>query len=681
MDRRYLIAIIVFCIIWAGGIVFAVLRSNRSNKDEDFAVRKKKVKNKGKGLIGSSGYVKIAHFFAKLPLTRKLYARVRSTVAALNPANNREVEAETGKVLLKAVGSGLLVFIVNIILNFTAGFSIFYLCAGVFAAFVIIKGSLTSTIRTIKKNLLEEEQAAFSSIRHNYHTTNAVDSAINLTIGSTNGSMASHLSEIYRIVTSANMDVESAKYIAKRPDRYLLMFLSICTATKEFGDTILENGMSLFNKNVAFLKEEVENEILALKRQIEAFKGLEIWTLVPLFGIKPLEAWAKSNIPQIAEYYTGIFSSAALVFTFLVTYIIYSAIQAMQEGTDDIVSQENSIWSRIAAVPAISKWLNRHISGPKYTYYKNLDSKMRGIGDHTGTRAFIIKRVGFGIIGFVAMFAVFIVGTYSGKKGMLKDFSKDFEESIQLTDEYKAQMRDTATLLVEENINKKAEEIDIKEELKETYGFNDVAAGEVEEAIKQHVSEYKLKYFKWWQFIISVLAGFGLSFLPLAVIAINSPLIDAKRQEEVMQFQTLMLILMHIPSMDVSKILEWMGRFSSVFTENIVRARAKLGSGMKKALVEMKESEVYQPFRDFVDNLLAIDEIGIADAFDEVVSDHEYYMETKKIEKEASIARKAGRAKFLANIPLYVVLVLYLFVPMIRYALKMLEASSTTTGL
>jgi len=666
-----MIAVMAFILVVSVIYTFINLKKN-NKKDEDFVSRKKK----------SSSYsdnefnIKVARFFAKFAPTKKLYARVRATVSTLNPTSSREVESETGKILMKAIVGGVTVFIANIALNFLAGFSIFYLCAGVFAATIIIKASLTNAIREIRMELLLEEQTALSSIRHNYHTTNAVDRAINMTITECKPTIAAHLSEIYRIVTSANMEAESANYIAKRPDRYLLMFLSICTATKEFGDTILENGQSLFNTNIAFLKEEVENEVLALKKQTDAFRGVQTMMLGPLFAIKPLEAWAKTSIPEIGAYYTGIYSSAAIVFTFLATYIIYSVVEGMQDGTDDIVSQNDSIWAKIAQIPFISKWLNRHISGPKYNYYKNLDSKMRGIGDHTGTKAFIVKRVGFGIIGVVAMLAVFFVGTYSGKTKILKDFSNDFNESVQATDEYKEIMRESAELFVSQNINKSTDEINLVSELKSLYGFNDTTAKEIETAIKTHISEYKNKYFKWWQLLLSIAAGFALSFLPLLIIKLNESLIDARRQEEVMQFQTLMLILMHIPSMDVSSILEWMGRFSSVFTESIVAARAKLGSGMKKALLEMKDSEVYGPFKEFTDNLLAIDDIGIADAFDEVRSDHEYYMETKKAEKDASIKKKSEKAHFLCEIPFYMVLGIYLIIPMIRYAISMFEVFS-----
>ena len=138
-----------------------------------------------------------------------------------------------------------------------------------------------------------------------------------------------------------------------------------------------------------------------------------------------------------------------------------------------------------------------------------------------------------------------------------------------------------------------------------------------------------------------------------------------------MQFQTIMLILMHIPGTTVSSILEWMERFSSCFLESITTCRAQLGHGQIKALQAMKDSERFEPFRSFVDCLLSIDKVGVVEAFDEIAADRAYNMESQQLEKTADLQKKGIRANQIAFVPMYVVLGFYLLIPMIRYAVAM----------
>ncbi len=58
----------------------------------------------------------------------------------------------------------------------------------------------------------------------------------------------------------------------------------------------------------------------------------------------------------------------------------------------------------------------------------------------------------------------------------------------------------------------------------------------------------------------------------------------------------------------------------------------------------MKDSESYEAFKDFCDNLISIDKVGVVKAFDEIQTDREYFMKKREQDREENLARKLAKA-------------------------------------
>ena len=118
-------------------------------------------------------------------------------------------------------------------------------------------------------------------------------------------------------------------------------------------------------------------------------------------------------------------------------------------------------------------------------------------------------------------------------------------------------------------------------------------------------------------------------------------------------------------------IAEWLERFSYCFKEEIATCRMNLNSGQERALSDMQALVQYQPFSNFVDNLKAIDKVGVIDAFDEVKQEREYSRKQKEIEMTESLKEKASKARIASYVPVFATLILYMLVPMSLYAVQM----------
>lgn len=658
-------------VIFAALFAILLLRKlkRKKNPEELTRVRQKKTIN----IFGRT-----AIFSSKFFITRRRYNRVREQVANLYPSSTLTIENETGKILFYSYIWAFLCLVAAVWMLIIAGFDLFYGIACVFAGIVLMDMTINSRLAKIKEDLLVGEQKTMQDIRHLYHQEKMIDVAVNRSIELATPIMLPHLNDIFRILTSPKMMQESEEYKNRGGDKHLSVFLQLCVSTKENGDRTAKDGKSVFLTSLGHLKEKVDADILHMRKTQIAFKGLTLITLFPLLGIKLLESWATENMPTISQYYQGIYSTVAVMVTFVVTYIIYSVIEMLKSDSESGIRNE-SVYSRLAKREPFSSVFNRIINR-RYNKYLRIDSEMRAIGDHTGAKAFLMKRTVYAVIGFMMGLLVTIGGTYVGKSDLLDDYYADFAEIKTVTPEYKESMYTMAGDMIKEHLKDDITEEELTAEIKEYYQTTTLTATQVAASVIEHKTEYLDRYYRWWYLVISIIVGLVAAYVPVALLRLNARTIDARRQDEVMEYQTLMLIMMHIPGMSVGKVLEWLEKFSSIFLEDIITCRAELGAGQEKALLKMRDSESFEPFRSFCDCLLGVDRSGLEDAFSEVESEHAYFMKQKEINRDADLVNKKVIAKDLALVPMWLVMGFYLLIPMFRYAMEMFSMFKTATN-
>ena len=137
------------------------------------------------------------------------------------------------------------------------------------------------------------------------------------------------------------------------------------------------------------------------------------------------------------------------------------------------------------------------------------------------------------------------------------------------------------------------------------------------------------------------------------------------REDEVVRFQTIILILMHMDRITIEQILEQMEEFAMVFKDTLEKISDHLVFKGKKVFEEAKDEVSFVPFERLIDAFIASDRIGIRSAFEDVEGDRSYYVEKHKQENEELVKNKALIAKFIAFIPLCSVIIIKLILPFV----------------
>jgi hypothetical protein len=154
-------------------------------------------------------------------------------------------------------------------------------------------------------------------------------------------------------------------------------------------------------------------------------------------------------------------------------------------------------------------------------------------------------------------------------------------------------------------------------------------------------------------------------------------------ENEVMQFQTIILMLMKIERVNVEMILEWIERYANIFKEPISKCVNNFESGAWEALEELKNELSFEQLIRLVEGLQsAVESIPIREAFDELDTERAYYQEKRKESNDRLISRKSMIGKVFGFAPMVVLFVGYLIVPLCVIGLtSMTEAFNTMSAM
>lgn len=174
------------------------------------------------------------------------------------------------------------------------------------------------------------------------------------------------------------------------------------------------------------------------------------------------------------------------------------------------------------------------------------------------------------------------------------------------------------------------------------------------------------EYLKWVELVIAFLIGYIMYHIPVIVLRFQRKMRQMEMEDEVMQFQTIILMLMYIERVSVEYIIEWLERFAHIFKEPLSTCLNNYESGAWQALEQLKEDVPYKPFVRIVESLQsAVENVKLTDAFDELETERNFFQEKRKEANERLIKKKAAIGKVIGFTPMVALFVGYLIVPLV----------------
>lgn len=689
MSTQFLLYVIygilaVFAIIVT---VYFILKK-KMNKSEYQQIRKLRQGTETNKFSKEILYQKLYLTYSKIPYIKTYIFKLRRRLEIINVDDEYATRRDSAKIMTRVLFIVIPIMTLSIIATHTN-----YLLMSIILIFELfmVDAFIDASVDGLDNNLLKQQLDFFAEIRHAYHEFNMVEEAIYQISQDDEKTISKQGEKIYEVLISNDPETELEKYYDIAPNPYLKEFAGISYLTKEFGDRKVDKA-SLYLKNVNNITEEMQIEILKRDKIDYVFQSLSIISIVPVLFLEPLKNWSINNFNFTEAFYQGKPGMIVQILVILLTVICYVLLRRVKNnGSTDkkAVNMENPWQAKVYKNPIGKRIVNLFLPKNGTKEYLKVQKLLKDSASKLKMEWFYINRLAIGIATFIVTLFLTVqlhsisikwVYTEPTYQYNLLGGSTELEKrrAIEITESdnkflnmFRGKL-DTTEAEIEREVRRSRDYQDAKEE--EITGKN----GAVKRIYKK-LQKVNSEYLQWYEVLIALVFMVIGYMSPLILLKIQYKVRLMEMEDEVMQFQTIILMLMRIERVNVEIILDWLERYSDIFKEPISKCVNNYEAGAWEALEVLRTDTNYPLFIRIVESLqAAVEKIPIIDAFDELDSERDYYQAKRRESNERLIARKGRIGKLIGFAPMVVMFVGYLIIPLVYIGLTSMSTSMNT---
>lgn len=656
-------AMLVGLLCLGGAVLLAVLAIKAGRQ------KGRNTKNLGKGGRYAATLI---HFYSVLnhySLTRALIQPIRNRLEVYGDDDERTIRKKTVTFFLAATGLSILSLLLFWLITHDPLMLLLFGLILVFLADAVVDIAVTD----IQIRLMKQQLTYHELLRHKYYELKSVEDANYEACSELNTretfEMYAQAERINDILSAKDMESSLTGYYDTAPNKYLKLLAGMIYMTREYGDSQI-NGCSVFIKGIGYLSNEIRAEIFKREKLKYALRSLNVIAVLPVFFVKPIREWAGKSFAPLETFYTGrlgIILGVLTIAAAFLSYLTLKRIQRFDRSTKpdlDKKTLEERLYSK-ALHPVVDRLIPRGYTKKR----KNLEELIRCSVSRTNLQMLYTRRILTGIAVFVLGIVLFV---YLNRNVIYRiQYVPDMPKGYlggRLSEEEMERLQAVTDLdrRIMESLDKPINLDQLQEKLHEE-GIDDGASREVAvNRILMKLSRLADAYFKWYELLICILL-FGLGYqMPVLSLHFLKSVRRIDMEEEVSQFQTIILMLMHMGRIHVEEILEWMEMFSENFKGPIQKCLLNFSSGSGEALERLKEEVAFPQLVSLIENLqLANEELGVQRAFEELENEMAYNQEKRKQLNDHIVESKRNLGNLIGFLPVYAMVILYLIIPMI----------------
>lgn len=658
------------------------IMSKKMQKSEYKKIQKLQKGTKSNSFSTEVMYQKLYLTYIKIPFVKRYLLKLRRRLEILNIDDEYKTRRDSAQIITKALLIILPLIIITVLVAKDNPLLLFILLIfEVFMIDILIEGSVDKK----DDELLEQQVDFFSEIRHAYHEFNMVEEAIYQVSQDDEKEVSRQGEKIYEILISDDPETELEKYYDIAPNNFLKEFAGLSYLTKEFGDRKVD-GASLYLKNVDNITQEMQIEILKRDKLNYVFKSLSLISIAPVLFLEPLKSWAVSNFPFVKSWYFGKSGMIVQILILVITFISYILVRKLKDNgavNMNTKNTENPWQAKIYKTKIGKKIVDLFLPKDGTKEYRKVKDLLKDAASPLKMEWVYINRICIALVTFVASLFVFMylhqvaidyvytqpTTDYNLIGGMSSSEEKKAMETTKIhnvfLDMFKGKLNTTQD--------------DIEKAMRHSKYYKDAKDTEIESNAKkiyEKLQTVNSEYLKWFELLLAFTFAIVGYMSQIWILMFQAKMRQLEMEDEVMQFQTIILMLMRIERVNVEIILEWLERYSNIFKSQITRCVNNYEAGAWEALEELKNDISYMPLIRIVESMqAAVEKIPIKDAFDELDSEREYYRDKRKESNARLIQRKALIGKVIGFAPMICLFVGYLIIPLVFIGLTSMSST------
>lgn len=619
--------------------------------------------------------------YIKIPFIKRYALKIRRRLEIINIDDEYNTRKGTAKILTRTLAIVVPVMILTIMIsskNFLLMFIL--LLFELFMIDTLIDGSVDK----IDNKILKEQIDFFSEIRHAYHEYNMVEEAIYQVSQDDEKDVSRQGEKIYEILISDDPEMELEKYYDIAPNSFLKEFAGVSYLTKEFGDRKVD-GASLYLKNVNNITQEMQLEILKRDKLNYVFQSLSVIAIAPVLLLEPLKNWAISNFSFTASWYQGKAGMIVQMLILLITFVSYVLVRKLKDnGSTAIDTRTENPWQeKLYKKKPIKKIVDLFIPKKGTKEYRKVVQLLKDAASPQKMEWLFMNRIAIAIVTFCASIIIFTQLHVVAINYIYTEPTTDYNiiGGLSEKDEKKAmEITKQDNIVLDQYRGKpKTTQEQIKTSVQKLKYYEGAESTEIDKAAERIYNKLQVintEYVQWFELLLAFVFAVIGYMAPLWILVFQAKMRQLEMEDEVMQFQTIILMLMRIERVNVEIILEWLERYSNIFKAPITKCVNNYEAGAWESLEAMKEEVNYVPMIRIIESLqAAVEKIPITDAFDELDSERDYYQEKRKESNERLIKRKGMIGKAIGFAPMVCLFVGYLIIPLVFIGLTSMSSS------
>ena len=675
MNNQMLMYVLIGAGVLLGIIVIAFIILQKNNKKQKY-IRQLQQGTKKSSFSSEVMYQKLYMFFLKTPFTKRYLLKLRRRLEIVNVDDEYLTRMQSAKILTRAF---LIIIPLTIAIIAITNNNLLLMTILLIFEIFLLDTFIDGMVDKIDNNLLKQQINFFSEIRHAYHEFNMVEEAIYQTAqDDENPEMARQAEKIYEILISDDPESELEKYYDVAPNSYLKEFAGVSYLTKEFGDRKVD-GASLYLKNLNNITQEMQLEILKRDKLDYVFQSLSLIAIVPMLALEPIKNWAISQFSFTQSFYNGKNGMIVQILILITTFICYILTRKLKDnGSTNMNTKntENPWQEKLYNIKPIKKIVDLFIPKEGSKESIKIKTMMKDAASKDKIQWIYINRIMLCVVSFIV--SIFFFGQLH--RITINNVYTDPTTTYNITGKMDEKDSKKAMALTESDNEyikyfkgkKNLQQTDIEKAMKKGNVNKDYITStddQRSEAAKRIVGKITIvnsEYLSWLEVLGSMVVAMIAYMGPILMLRFQKKMRQLEMEDEVMQFQTIILMLMRIERVNVEIILEWLERYANIFKDPLSKCINNYEAGSWEALEAMKEDVTYQDFIRIIESLqAAVEKIPISEAFDELDTERDYYQAKRKESNERLIAKKGRIGKVIGFAPMVILFVGYLIIPLV----------------
>ncbi len=491
---------------------------------------------------------------------------------------------------------------------------------------------------------------------------------------SSNYNLVKRMEEVDVLLDDA---VAIEEFITECPNEYLKLLIINCNLVNEYGDKKDIDGKSVFLENIFYNNQNIETEVFK-RRQLQFWlRGMALICILPLLSFSPYDAWVGSKLPMTNIFYkaeSGFIVKLAITALSITCFYVIKSLENIH-GRRNIKERKffwEEVFFKVDIIKRFIKMLVPKNNSRKGYKYKLLISQS---GDYTKVEYIYLRKVLLALVGFILTVCISISVKNITRNNILEDQTAEFNSKVIVVENKQEYSKELEKKLIKEvDLNNLEGTYENLKQKLIYYGVNTNVDATVKRIVEKRVALENIGL-SWYDILISIIVVVILYNVPEAVLKMKAKMRRYEMQNEVIIFETIILIFMYHENATSELILEYMSKFADIFKVQVDEVLKEIRKSDMEAL-EMYIQEIkYKPFLSLIRNIIKAENIRVQDAFISLADNRRNYLMNRKEENRRLVYKSVSKSRLISMIPINLVIIAYISVPMLYVAFVQLDNS------